>query len=245
MLGVAIAAVDLFGNLHYLLLLKSLTNLNQFACLTIDTGTVDSSHIVQTHDHVPAHSLGKQFESLWLRCARGKLCRIFTVGHTQQHTIVVYLYAEDLEIAGRRNQSAIVIVDGVAKSIVVGIELSAGLKQTHLVDEPTVAEDLDGLFSQSLCAAERHILVDDLLHASSDLIDIALFDRRTIGLVEVAEITTRDWVLDVQAAVGEDILTRLVEDKAQRTHIDTHPAWVAHVEELHVAVLIDAEFEPL
>ena len=77
------------------------------------------------------------------------------------------------------------------------------------------------------------------------LFDIAFLDRRTIGLVEVAEITARDWVLDVQTAVGEDILTRLVEDKAQRTHIDSHSARVAHVEELHIAVLIDAEFEPL
>ena len=200
---------------------------------------------MQTHDHVPAHSLGKQFEGLWLWSAWSKTRRVLAVWHTKQHAIVVYFYAEDLEITSRRNQCAIVIVDGVTKCIVVGIELPAGLKQTHLVGEATVAEYPDSLFGQCLCATEWHVLVNDLLHACSDLFDIAFLDRRTIGLVEVAEITARDWVLDVQTAVGEDILTRLVEDKAQRTHIDSHSARVAHVEELHIAVLIDAELESL
>ena len=243
--GVVVAGIDVLGNLYNLLFLQGLAHLYQFGGVAVEACLIDGTHILQAHDDVPTDILGKDLEGLGLRFHFGQLGRVLAVGHTEQHTLLVLLDAKHFEITSRRNQGAIVIVDGVAQGVVVGIDLTAGLQQAGLVVETTVTEDAYRLLRHRLGAVERHILVDDVEHPFPNLGDVLLRCRLAVGFLEVTEIASRDRVFHIETTVRKDVLRGLVEYEAKRTDIGTETRVVAHVNKLYVTVLPNTELESL
>ena len=63
--------------------------------------------------------------------------------------------------------------------------------------------------------------------------------------MEVAEISFRNWVFHIEAATGEYITCRLIEDETERAGIPAHSTGIRHIQELDIPILIDPEFESL
>ena len=239
------ASLDILGNLHNLLLLQGLADLYQFRGVTFEDGLVDVARIRQTHDDVPAGLLRKHLVGLGHVHLLCQVCGIVPVGHAQQHTVVVGLQTEHLQITGTGHQRAIVVVGGVAQRIVVAIYLSACLQQLHLVREATLGKDADGLFVGGFGATEGHVQIDNLLHAVAEECYVVSCQRLVILLLEVTIVSARDGVLDKQLRTREDVLCGLVEQEAQRAHIDTVATALARIQKFYVAVLEDPEFQTL
>ena len=239
------AALYLFGYLHNLFLLQGLADLDEFRGIAALDGTVDVAGIRQAHDDVPARLLGKHLEGLRLVHVFSQLGGFVPVGHAQQQSLLVAVQSPHPQVSGTGHQRAVVVVHGVAQRVVVGVYLSAGLQQLHLVRESAFLEDADGLFVGGFSAAERHVQVDDFLHAALDLLELLVIDGHAVLLLEVAVVAAAQRVLDEEFRARQHVLRGLVEHEAEATDIDAVPGAFAGVEELHVAVLVQAELQPL
>ena len=71
--------------------------------------------------------------------------------------------------------------------------------------------------------------------------DVGQFDGASDA--QVAEVALGHGVLHVELALGEKLAYRLVENEAERTDISAHTRRVAHIEKLHVLVVVDPEIE--
>ena len=244
-LFIVVAVVDILGYLHYLLFLQCFAHLYQFACLSFLACLVHRTHILQAHNHIPSHIFGKYSE-----CARhiylfSQEAWILLIGDTQQKSVVIWLNAKHLQIARRWHKRTIIIVDSIAKCIIIGINPATGFKQLHLIGKSRLAKQLYCIFGERLSAMKWHIFVHYLLHTLSYHFHIVLGDDTSIGFMKITEITVRYRVLHIEPASRKHIKACLIEHKAQRTHIRSHSARGANIEKLHIAVLIDSEFKSL
>ena len=151
----------------------------------------------------------------------------------------------DLDVAGRRQQAAVVVVDRVAQHIIIHIGLTARFQQPDLVVVALFAEDLDGLFQPHLAAMERQVRVDDLLHPALDILNVRFRHFAAVRLVEFAEIAVGDRMLDLHLRLRTNILGSLAEQETQRPAIHAPCAGVTQVEEFDVPVVVHAEAQSL
>ena len=214
-------AVDVLGYLDDLLLLQGLADLDQFRRMPLEHGLVDVARIRKAHDDVPSSFLGKHLERLGHVDLLGQPRGVVPVGHAQQQSVVIALQPPHLEVAGRRHERSVEIVDGVAQHVVVAVDLAAGLKQLHLVLESALLEDAHGLLRRRFAAAEGHVEVDDLLHPLADVADVVVAHRLARALLEVAVVAAAQRVLDEELGACEEVLRGLVEHEAQRADVGT------------------------
>ena len=168
------AGIDLLGDLHDLLLLQGLGNLDQFRSIASQDGLVDITGIREAHDDIPAHLLGKHLISAGLIHPFCQHQGIALVGHPQQQAVLIALQSPHLQIACGGHERTIVVIHGVAQGVIVGIDLSAGLQEFHLIGEAALSEHSDGLFRRGFRATERHVGIDDLLHTGADTFHIGI-----------------------------------------------------------------------
>ena len=239
------AGEDVLGYLHNLLLLQCLRHLYQLRCVPPLYGFVHVAGVGQPHDDVPARLLGKHAERLGLVHLLGQPAGVVPVGYAQQQSLLVALQCPHRQIACRRHQRPVVVVDGVAQRVVVAVYLSAGLQQLHLVGESPFGEHADGLFVGGLRAAEGHVQGYDFLHALAYAPDVLVGQRLGRALLEVAVVAAAERVLYEEFRAGEDVLCGLVEHEAQRAHVDAVARPLAGIEKLHVAVLVQSELQSL
>ena len=74
--------IDLFCNLHNLLFLQSLADLNELRAMTTKDGLIDIARIRQTHDNIPTHLLGKDLKRPRLFYLFCQLKRILAIRNT-------------------------------------------------------------------------------------------------------------------------------------------------------------------
>ena len=108
-----------------------------------------------------------------------------------------------------------------------------------------LAEDANSLLRGGFEAMEWQILVDDFLHPPTYGLHVSLGQGLGILLLEIAVVAIRNRVLNEELAAREDIADGLVKDKAKRANIHATPRTGTGMEELHIAVLEEAELEAL
>ena len=243
--GVVVAPLDFLGDLHEFLLLQRFGDLDQVGRAAFLTDVVHVAGVAQVHDPVPLEIFREDLEGLRLVHVRGQHFGIVPVRNAQQDAAVIRDDVPDLDIGSRGQQAAVIIVHRIPQRIEIHIGLSARFQQTHLVVVTVFAEYLDRLFQPDFAAMERQVLVDDLLHARLDLADVLFRHRASVGLVPLAEITVRNGMLDLDLRLGADVLRGLAEQEAERAAVHAACAGIAQVQELDVAVVVDAETKAL
>ena len=73
--------------------------------------------------------------------------------------------------------------------------MSTSFYQLNLIGKSTLAEHTYGLFGSGLSPAERHILIDNLLHSLTDTLHIVVSQWVVTTLLEVAVVSARYRVL--------------------------------------------------
>ena len=134
---------------------------------------------------------------------------------------MITIQAPHLQIASRWHQRTIVIVDGIAQGIIIGVHLSTRLQQLHLIGKTPFGKHPYGFLDRGFRTAERHIGIDNLLHPLTDLCHIVISQWGTILLLEIAVDASGQRVFDEEFATREHIVCSLVEHEAERTGIHT------------------------
>ena len=208
-------------------------------------GLIHVARIREVHDDVPPRFLGKHLIRLRHVHLLGQHHRVVPVGHTQQHTVVIGFQRPHLQIARRRHERSVVVVNGVAQHVVVAINLPTCLQQLHLVGKPTFGKHADGLFVGGFIPSEGHIHVHNLLHPRCNTLHIALLELFARPLLEVAVVAARDGVLHKQLRTREQVLRSLVEQEAERAHISAMARAFTRIHKLDVAILEQTKLQPL
>ena len=237
--------VNLLCNLHNLLLLQRLRHLNQFGGITLKNGFVHVASIRQTHDDIPAHLLGKDLKRTRLFHLFCQYRGIPLIGNAQQQSILITLQSPHAQIACRRNQRTIIVVDGIAQHIIIGIDLSTRLQKFHLVHESSLSEHSDSLFQSGLSTTERHIGIDNLLHPLTDAQHILVSQWRTVFLLEVAIDTSSQRVFDKEFTARKHVNGGLIEHETERTGIDATSRTIGGIDKLDITILEHTELQTL
>ena len=135
----------------------------------------------------------------------------------QEHTIFVGQQVEDTDVAGRWSEWSVVAVTDIVELVIDCVEVVSCLEQSHLVGESLSAEYLDDIGGQFLFALKCHVGSCNLLHTLLDLSDQVGSDSDSLAggaVVESAEMSTRDTVLDAQTHLWHNIDHCLVENHA-------------------------------
>ena len=213
--------------------------------MAVQDGAVDVAHGVQAHDDVPPEVLLEHLVGLGLVREGGQDVRVLQVRFPQEDAVVVGLDAPDGQVAGGRDELAVIVVAGVVQGVVVRIGLAAGLQELDLVVVAGFPEFLDGPFGLDVIAVEGQVLLHEFLHPGLQELEVLAGEVGAVGLPQVAEIAAGDRMFHIQLAVREHVRGRLVHQEAQGTEIHPPAAVLADVQELDVLVLVHLELEAL
>ena len=166
------------------------------------------------------------------------------VRDAQQYSSVAEFHAECLEVAGARDQLIVVIISHILKRVAGDVHLAARLQQLHLVEVAGFLEYPDGLLDLEFLALERNILVHEFPHPRADRLNILLSQKRTIVLVNRAEIALGNRSADCHPAFREQIPCGLVQKEAERTAVEIAADVRPVVQKLHVTVVENPESQP-
>ena len=243
-LRIVVPSFDLFGDLDYLLLLQCLGDLDKVGGVAFEDGLVDIPDVGKPHNPVPFVRLGEHLESLRLLVKRRQIFRMVAVRDAQQYSSVAELHSECLEVACARHKLIIIVVSHIAKRVAGDVNLAARLQQLHLVEVAGFLEYPDGLLDLEFLAFERNILVHEFPHPRADRLHILLSQKRTIVLVNRAEIALGNRSADCHPAFREQIPCGLVQKEAERTAVEIAADVRPVVQKLHVTVVENPESQP-
>jgi len=99
-----------------------------------------------------------------------------------------------------------------------------------------LGKKLDGLIGMGHDLDEGNVLVDDLLHASGDSLDVFFGQHPAQGELTIIAVAYRG--LDSERALGEEILTGFAEDEEERARIDSQTRGGGDVEKLYILVVV-------
>ena len=232
---------DIVGNLGKLLVVQGLGDIDeQRGMMPVFDHTVQETHIIDTDDVVELDIFGERLEHLGLRGGLCRLLGVIPVGAEQEHSFLIELQVESLEVTGRGHQRAIKTVDDVAQLVVLGVELVHVAQQAYLVVEPLLAEHLDHVLGKPLIAHKGDIVLDNLLHLRLDAVEHLLGDGCLL-MLEHAVVAVAHTVHEAQALAGVAVVHRLVHDHAQRTDVGALHRRVLRADKLNLLWAIDAE----
>ncbi len=183
------APVDFLGNLHYLLFLKRLGDLNQLACLALLAGDVHVPDAVQLHECIPVDAFREHVKCLRLLEERRELLRVVAVWHAQEHSAAVPLKFPHAEIAGRGDERVVVVVGAASEGVVIDIDRSCRADQLSDVGASVPREDGLRLLRLHLLPVERQVFLHDFAHPFTDFRHVRSVNSEAVGLYERAEIS--------------------------------------------------------
>ena len=231
------AAVDFFGNLDYLLLLKGFGHENQVGGPALLAGEVHVAHVAELHDAVPAYGFGEDLEGLGLFVERRETVGVVPVGHAQNHAVAVGRELPYPQIAGAGHERAAVEVRSLAESVVFDVDVAAGLHELHLVELAEAAEQLRGLLHLDIMPPERQVELHQLRHPVPDGGDVLFAESGAVRFGDAAEVALRDRTAQHCPASGENVFRCLAEQEAERMAVDVATCVAPVVGELYVLVV--------
>ena len=137
--------------------------------------------------------------------------RVLLVGDAQQQTVVVFHDVEQPDEAGAGKQIAIIVVDGIAQRIIIGIERTRSFQQLHLIFHASLTEDAYGFSGMAFDAMVGDIFGDNLLHPFLDGSYIFQFDGTADA--QIAKIALGYGVLHKQLSFGKQFADSFVKDE--------------------------------
>ena len=94
---------------------------------------VHITYIIQTSNDVPPQILLEHIIGLRLKHERRQAIRILPVRNSEQKTVITLDKVPDLQIAGRRQQSSIVVIRSISQKVIIRIYILAGIQESNLV----------------------------------------------------------------------------------------------------------------
>ena len=165
---------------------------------------VEVSHGAYAHDVLPAVMLLEYLKHLVLPGHFAQHTGIFERRDAQQHTVVIFFQAEEIELRGVGEQRTVIVVEVVVYLIVGGVERTYALQKFHFAVGPLLAEHAYGLLRGHFKAPDGYPGIDDLLHTPAYVVHI--LKPHGMADVEIHEITVGDGYVDDHFRVTVDVV---------------------------------------
>ena len=114
------------------------------------------------------------------------------VRNAQEQTLVVLDQIPYLQVAGRRDETAVVVIRRISEGVVIDIHLAAGSEQFDLIVVAALLEYAYRLVSLHFEAVEYHILCYDFLHTLFYRGDVFFADFDAVLFAQIAVEATRN-----------------------------------------------------
>ena len=232
----ALAVGDVFGYLGDFLLLQSLADIDDVGGESSIHSLVEVTHRTDAQNVLPTMVLLEDLKHLVLLGQFAQYARVLDRRNAEQHTIIILLQAEEIQLGSIGEKRAIIEIDIFTYLIIGSVDGARGLEEFHLLHVTLLLEEGDGFLRRHHVSTDRHLGIDDLLHTLANPIDILIGSRATKAHIHIEAIRHRDVDDDIVGRIK--VLHRLAEHKEERAGVGTRARRRSHVEELHILIII-------
>ena len=214
-----LALGNILSNLSQLLLLQCLADIDDVGSMTGFDSLIEVAHGSDAQDFLPAMMLLEDVEHLVLPGHLAQLVRILERRNAQEHAVIIFLQAEEIELGGIGEQCSVIIIHVFTYFIIGSIDRARSLEQFYFFHISLFLKQGDGIFRRNGEPANRHPGIDNLLHAAADDIHILIHNRPTETDIHIKAVGNRNINHHICSRI--DILHRLAKYEEEGAGIGT------------------------